>query len=656
MKKESPISVAANETTEQTEKKEPVKTGRKLTKKQKILITVLSAVFTAVVGLTIGLCLHFFVYSKTDYFQYYNNFNSAEVKQAECTLNLPKGTYISSFNPTENVFITAAKYLKEDGDSVELFGLASADKEFCKPYYGQIIQIKGDYAIVARPPKTNESSTSYYIDVIRFKGADNTPYSLLSSKSIMYQESFRQLRFVGDSIVVYGELDAVSSMPSYATFYDYTTGAELLEKFKIRTAYDSNAQCLYEFIMFDGFIAAYSTDRAYFYSTSYAPQRGYLETAKNGEYTVFSELTQSALSDYTRELQVYYIGNGWFLRSAMIYIHNKPWNGFNVRLESVSGKLTKYAKTKVDFYNIKSGVTREFGELAWGVAGVANEYTKTYYSQQSYSLGAIKNYDEKINGYPYDLPYGDPSGMIKNGYSIVYFYYLPYLDLYKEDNKYFLGYTGETTYSIFDKQLNRKQPDNALMPTSYIDGVGVQNSDPSYSEISGDAYAFDRYMNRTTLIPFVNGGATYVPHYGNQTACIVQGTIKNAAGETVKKYAAYTPDGNKITDFIYDELTYYSGGYALGRRTDETDKKSKVFRIDKFGKEEEILDAEMIFQGSYTYKDGEKIGIKNYKGEVVIEAGEYSISVCDKAMDGKKAMSSYAVLVADDYTKIYVLQ
>lgn len=636
--------------------KENAKTKRVLTKKQKILITVLSAVFVAAVGLTIGLCLRFLVFNKTDYYEYFRNFNSSEISQADCTLNLPKGTYVSSFNPTENVFITAARYLKEDGETTELFGLASADKEFCKPYYGQIIQIKGDYAIVARPPKTSESSSTYYVDVIRFRGASNAPYSLLSSKSIVYQESFRQLRFVGDSIVCYGELDAVSSTPNYATFYDYTTGAELLEKFRIRTAYDSTAQCLYEFIMFDGFIAAYSTDKAYFYSTGYAPQRGYLEVAKNGGYAAFSDMTDEALSDYSRELKVYYMGNGWFLRSAMIYQYNTPWNGFNLRLESVSGNLTKYAKTKVDLYNVKNGVTRTFGELAWGVAGVANEYTETYYSQQSYSLGAIKSYDEEFDGYTYDLPYGDPSAMIKKGYSIVYYYYLPYLDLYKEDNTYFLGYTGETTYTVFDKALRRIQPDDALMPTAYIDGVGVQNSDPEYSEIKGDAYSYDRYMKKNILVPFVQNAGTYLTYYGNQTACIVQGTIKNTAGEAVQKYAAYTPDGKKITDFIYDYLTYYSGGYALGRRTDEIDGKSKLYRVDEYGNEVEITDAIMVFQGSYTFSDGEKLGLKNYKGEVIIEAGEWEISVCDKAMDGDKAMTSYAVVVADDYTKIYVLQ
>lgn len=136
----------------------------------------------------------------------------------------------------------------------------------------------------------------------------------------------------------------------------------------------------------------------------------------------------------------------------------------------------------------------------------------------------------------------------------------------------------------------------------------------------------------------------------------MQGTIKNTAGEAVQKYAAYTPDGKKITDFIYDYLTYYSGGYALGRRTDEIDGKSKLYRVDEYGNEVEITDAVMVFQGSYTFSDGEKLGLKNYKGEVIIEAGEWKISVCDKAMDGDKAMTSYAVVVAEDYTKIYVLQ
>ena len=110
----------------------------------------------------------------------------------------------------------------------------------------------------------------------------------------------------------------------------------------------------------------------------------------------------------------------------------------------------------------------------------------------------------------------------------------------------------------------------------------------------------------------------------------------------------------RITDFVYDELTYFSGGYAIGAKV--SDGVKKYYRIDEKGKETELGDVVVLFQGTYTYKDGEKVGLKNYAGDIIIEPVEGTINVSDNPMneDGS-AMESYALVTVGNAAKIYKL-
>ena len=622
---------------------------KKFGKKQAIILAVTASVL--VVAMTVGLCLYYFVFNKgVDYYEYFNNFKSEEVTSAVCTASLSQDTYVNSYDPTEKIFITARKYVISDGSTVERYGFASAEEEYCPPIYSAVVQTYGDYAIVAKP--INETSgTGNYIDFIRYRGEEGTPYSLMGGKELYYTEGYKQIEILGEYAVVYGSIDYTLSQPTYSVFYDYKSGAELLEKFRVRAAYDSSAGTAYTYILCDNYLAAYSTDRAYFYDTTTDPVRGYLEPARQGEYVAFSEMTDS-LSSFSRELFVAYLGNGWFVRSAMLSKY-EPFNGFNLRLPGIDETMAQYARTKTDFYNIKTGKTSSANDI-FCVAGVANEYTYDYYNQQSYMLGSLQVYDKETDTYEYNLPFANPAAMIKKGYSIVYYYYLPYLEDYASDQTTFVGYTGETTYCIFDENLKRIQPENALMPTAYIDGVGIQTSDPIYSETTGTAYAYNRYMESTVLATFSQGKATYIPYYATKEGCIINGTLKTGTGEAGQFYGAVTPDGMRITDFVYDELTYFSGGYAIGAKV--SDGVKKYYRIDEKGKETELGGVVVLFQGTYTYKDGEKVGLKNYAGDIIIEPVEGTINVSDNPMneDGS-AMESYALVTVGNAAKIYKL-
>lgn len=587
----------------------------------------------------------------TDWFGYFNNFSSSQVSEAYCTLNLSQKTYVSSFDPTEEVFITARNYVMSDGTEKAIYGLASYEKEYCIPYYTKILQIYGDYAVVARPGGEGEVSSASYLDVIRYRGAENDkPYSLMNGRSILYSDSYTQMSIVGDYVVVYGSLEKVSSNPDYAVFYNYTSGNELLEAFRVRAAYDSGAASVYEYKACDGFLVAYSTDRAYFYNLSDAPVSGYLEPVRGGEYVAFPYL--DSLSSYERELSVYYLGNGWFVRTAMIYQYS-AFDGFWMKLEGETEYTSKYVKPKTDFFNVKTGKSSSVDYFF--VAGVANEYTYDYYTQQAYFLGSLHSYDEDTDSYDYNLPFANPAAMVREGYSIVYYYYKPYLEENSSDDVLYSNHTGETTFCVMDENLKRYQPEEVLMPTAYIDGVGVQTSDPYYTEITGTAYSYDRYMEKTVLATFSQGKAAYIPYYANAAACIVRATLKTESGGAGQFYGAVTPSGERITDFVYDELSCFVGGYAIGSKTADGEK--KYYRIDEKGGEEEISDVLVVFQGTYSYRDGEKVGLKNYEGEILIPAAEGTVNVGDKTMtkDGK-ALQSFAVATRDDVSKIFVLR
>ena len=621
-----------------------------LGKKGRIILIVVSSVLVA--ALVTGLCLYFFLFKKEDegYYKYFNTFSSVDSDGAIARTNLSDGTTISAYNSADDVFITMRTFLGTGNSETVKYGLASVEGEYVLPIYQRIIQLKGDYAIVVRSPKEDgsETSTTGYIDVIRYRGEEGTPYSLMDGKSVPYSSVGYLPQFVGDYLVSFNELyDDSGAIPTFATFYEYKSWHKLLEKFRIRQAYDKSASTVYNFLQADNYVVSYNNDKAYFYNTNNKIINGYLEYADNGMYTAFPDFDDSALTAYNRQMNVYYIGNGWFVCSARLYTYT-PFNGFNLLLMDTG--LSEYSRTKVDFYNVRTGQSVEDKEIYY-VAGVANKYTFDSYEQDVYLLGSLISYDDEYNVYKYELPFFNPAQMVRDGYSIVYYYYQPYHDVYPNDNETFYGYTGATTFCLFDEGLNKTTTENSLMPILYIDGVGVSNSDPIYTESRGTAYAYDKNMEMTTLASFKEGLETYYAYYGNKYACILECTFTDDSGARQVKFGAVTPDGKRITDFVYDEMTYYEGGYCIGQK--KADGKAKYYRVDMLGNEEEIEDVLVLFQGVYTYKDGEKIGVKNYKGDVLIAPVEGTIDMSTSVLKNGKDVRTYAIVTANGRTTIY---
>jgi hypothetical protein len=622
---------------------------------KKLRDTIVGAVSAILSAAVIATAIYFSVVGNgIGYYEYFNNFTSSPKVSAECTLALSEGTSVESYDPVERVFITQRKY----ADSTVLYGFASAEKEYCQPVYYKIIVTHGDYAVVVKITSSSLYDSIYYIGVVKYRGDGISVPQNYSDFGLVYCDSYDQITFVGDYVCVRGSLDETSSTSTYATFYDYKSGGELLEKFRLRYSYDSVTSDFYSYVYGDGYLAAYTTDKAYFFDTENGVlYGGYLETVADGEYVAFSAFGDE-LDSYSREMRIYYIGNGWFVRSSILYLLS-AFNGFNICF--YKGSTLVYARAKTDFYNVKTGDTSSVGQINL-VAGVANGYNADYYTEYSYMLGNADVADDSGTRYEYDLPYSDPSALVKGGYTILYFYYLPYFDVYADDTTTYLGYFGETTYCILDENLDVTLVESGLMPTEYVDGVGVQTSDPIYTQLTGDAYCYDSNMEGTLLAKYISGSESYTSMYGDANGVVVRKTVKSDSGEETDDtdddeeyyYGIINTEGKIVVDFIYSELTPFSGGYAIGTRTENGT--VKTYRIDESGAETEITDSVSVKQGTYIFRSGDCYGVKNYAGDVLIDAECAAVFICDISLQDGEADVSYAVTTVGSNQFIYEIK
>lgn len=628
-----------------THKKEKTKSANPI-KKRKIIIICVTSLLVAITA--ISCCLHFFVFNKKiNYYQYFNNFETSNVNEVSCILTFSDGTSVTKYDPVDDLYITYRVYSNSTGDgTLTLYGIASKNKEYCQPMYYKILSTSGDYAIVVKNGANTFLEEDYRVGVIRFRGEGITAPIQITDFTMKYYENSEQFAFVGDYLYCLGTKDEYSSMSNFATFYDYKTTNGLLEVFRLRYAYTADGY--YQYLQDDDYLVAYMGNEAHFYNlkTDFM-HNGFLENSKKGDYTPFPDFEDS-LDEYESNMSVYYLGNGWYSRTSELK-KTEPFNGFNVCYTDSSDILT-YSRTKTDFYNVKTGKTSD-NKAIFRIEGVANKYNRDQYQEYSYYLSNVEVYDDNGN-WTYDLPYPDPSAMIKDGYSIVYYSYLPNIDKYKDDTEYYLGYLASTTFCIMDENLNTVYTDTAILPVAFVDDVGVQTASPLYTEVAGNVMIYDKNLNRTDLDKYVNGEYTYVTHYADKNSVI---SIKNAPGETeeeiIMTYGATKPDGTRILDYEYSEITPYCNGYCLAVKYNEDER--IIYRVDDKANKEVINDAIVIGHNTYTFvKDG-KFGLKNYAGEVLIDATAKTLDTVDVIMKDGQFVVTYVVAIIEEKCLVY---
>lgn len=625
----------------QKEEGEKIKKG--WGKKQWIVFS--SVVAAVLVAVTVGLCLYFFVFKKAPvYTREY--LSEKSFTRAELLLELSDNVSVSEYDVDSDVFVTESSYI--DGltkQGVVLYGFADRKKEYCRPYFSSVISIKGDYAIVTRSGGTDYLDGVSYIGLVKFrgKGAENGILNVTDFSMKYNAANPEQFYFCGDYLCIMGDKDAPSSSASYSTFYDYRSHDQLLECFRIRYGYDANSGKNYVVRQYENYLVAYNDKNAFFFDVYADRFGGYLELNDKGAYS--SPYTST---DYTVGLSVLYMGNGWFVRYAY-QTSSEPFSGYKLCYQALNtdgGATLVFARTTTDFYNVNTGVTKRIPQI-YSILEVANAFSRADFA------ATANSYNNSVAA-PDDFPCLNPADMIEDGYSILYYFYQPYIE--KTELTDAERSLAKETFCILDKNMNVVMPDT-LFPVVTVDGVGFETTDPYFDIAFGDAVLYTKKGKKTVLYgDALKSYAVVGTHDGCVTIASLDLTIAKGekSEETGIKYGAATADGKMIVDCVYDRLSAFYGGYAVGAKV--VGKEVYYYRIDEKGTETLLTDAYIMKDGVYVYKEGEKYGLKNYAGDVLLSADHDSVGMSDNYMISGVYQRSIVFATTGVKTYIYNLE
>jgi hypothetical protein len=581
------------------------------------------------------------------YEEYFNNFSSVQPFEAAVSqINLDSNVSVDSYDSTNEIFITK-KYFNnqystsEDDSTILLYGIATLEEELISPIYSNVISINGDFAIVTKPcpyydSSTGETSLINIIGVVKYRGENAGDLTDFTDTDCEYNEYYYQFSFVGDYIAVPGIKSYPTPNTTYSTFYDYKTNDKLLEAFKVGCDFS------YDFLMYDGILIAEGAGTAYFFDVTKILQNGFLSL---GDYDTYKAFPEDEDDEYTDSIYIHinYLGNGWFVRTARLE-SDTEFVGYNIQYEtydvSTEEATTMYARIRTDFYNFNSKSSFDNDWLL--VDTVANEYTSIAYANTSDALNNLAIVED--DRYAYYVPVLNPAEFVKDGYSIVYFYYLPYID----DG----DYTYEISFCIIDDNANIICMEDILMPLAFVDGIGIQNIDPTYESLFGDMQ-YTTYNNEEVCVcPITDGENTFETYYYQNDVII--GTEYNFTDATVYFGAYNVTTSTLLLPFIYEELTPYYGDYSIGVRYNEN--VITNYRIDKEGNETELSDVVNIRQGVYVFEKDGLLGVKNYAGDVLVDASYDALEVYDVFNCGDDLQKSFVIATSGTYTYIYTLE
>ncbi|HKL73787.1 MAG TPA: hypothetical protein VJ903_02730 [Clostridia bacterium] len=601
-----------------------------------------------IVAVILVIVLSSFIYigcnkNKKFYEKYFNDFTSqAPFSKAVSRINLDSGVSVFSYDSVSDVFVTkknaANQYATGEDDQVlTLYGFSSIDAQLVSPTYSNVISIKGDYAIVTKPyVDQNTQKLIDIIGVVKFRGDNAGDRTDFNNINCTFNPAYSQFSFVGDYIAVPGDKIGPTVSVNFTTFYDYKTKDKLLEAFKVGCDYTYNME------MYDGILVAVGKGAVYFFSPQNILQNGFLQV---NDYDYFKAFPEDTQNEYTSNIsiQIYYLGNGWFARTSRLESET-IFEGYNITYDnydmgSNEGKKI-YALVRTDLFNYNTKGTIDKDWLL--IDSVANAYTKDAYA---YTADALNNLAVATEGrYEYYVPVLNPAKFIKDGYSIVYFYYTPYID--KKDYSY------EISFCIIDSSANIVRIEDALMPLAFVDGIGIQNVDPTYQSLLGNLQFISYNNKKIDLIEITSGVNTFETYYAHNG--IVIGTEINFADNTAYFGAVDAKSGKMVLPFKYNELTPFYGSSAIGLVLFENTK--AYFKIDNQGNETLLDDVINVKQGIYVYQYGGKLGVKNYSGEILLAASYDKLEVYDVFTSGDRFQTSFAIATSGEYTYIFTLE
>ena len=193
--------------------------------------------------------------------------------------------------------------------------------------------------------------------------------------------------------------------------------------------------------------------------------------------------------------------------------------------------------------------------------------------------------------------------------------------------------------------------DDMLMPAIFVDGYGVETSDPLYEKYYGSVSYFDKKtMAKSEIVAYDENVRTYASYLYHGKG-VVSSEINYEKNDIL--YGITAADGTRIIEYKYQELTPYYGDYAIGSKKTNTGK--VTYRIDASGQETVIDDVIRINDGVYVCVQYGKMGLKNFEGSLLIPANNDSVEVIQNFLVGDDFQRDYAVVTKDAVTTIYRL-
>jgi hypothetical protein len=581
---------------------------------------------------------------------YFKNFISHDgYSNASIALNLKdyenfegREIVFTSYHYSSGIYIMAEKGLTFGNTETTLYGFASVEEGILiEPRYESVLDINGDYAIVARRVAIGDiSETKVYIGVVKIRGEyAGKEYGF----SCVYLPAITQYVFLNDTLLVtlgHKYLTGDSAITyTYATVYDYVSsgGVTLLEIGVIADVVNETT-----FKYFDGNLLSTYTNIVRFYKIN--------EISKDGSFVLKGSFSPFDLSaGYTETLvntEASYIGNNWFIISG-VYTTTTNTGVYDWYEQDSSGTY-KYITIKSASYTTKSYKSFEIKDR---IALVANKYTDNYLRSMTDLLNSSYDVDEFDGKGKYYLPVVPMSSAVKDGYSIVYYYYYQNFGLLE---------SWPITYSIYDTSA-RGRDLATIMPLLFVDGVGLYNGDPNFglTPMSAD---YHTYYGKRIIIEDVKDTEGFNTSIAHDDMIISFNLIQRGYDSTDVYAGAYNMNGEKALPYIYFELTPFFGGYATGSRITggANDTVRKFYRINKNGDEELVEDVYILRNGVYvTYAtEGEntKYGLKANSGEILIENKCTSVSTIDTYLtDDGYYIETVIVTVEDGLGVIYEL-
>lgn len=574
-----------------------------------------------------------------EYVQYFKNFKSREnYTTITEKLRLSDGVTVSQYDGVSGYFITQKNYF----ESEELrYGFCTADQELISPRFTNVLDIRGDYAVVTMPFASGDI-IDYKVGIVKIRGEGSNIISSDYGFSYKYVPSIMQYSMLDSTYVaILGGKEETGTEYEEAIIYDYSSANGLLEVAKVDDVTNST-----KFSYSEGHLIAQAPGIVRIYSINEINSEGYL-TLKS-YYVPFDEA--DGFSHSMVDVSPYYLGNNWFIFTG-IYSSAEEYDTYEVARALETDEETIYYMTiRSKRYNAVTGQYYDTDRVSL----VSNKYTSLLLKDFA-NIMNISNSNEYINlenqdfiQRVYSPPVVPTSEIIKDGYSIVYSYF----PVYDIDNNVVFN----DTFQIYNSNAERITLSNILMPIVYVDGKGLQNIDPNF-KIPGRDIGYHQYSDgqRVTLLPLLDRIA-YDPYIIHSDMIIA--SEFNLDRPLVNCSAAFDLNGNQITPFDYDIFTPYFGEYAIAGKNEKVGDLDffKYYRIDKSGNVTPVN--EYVFSannGVYITKENGKFALYSNSGQKLLSADSSDISIVDDFFIDDYYIQSLVVTVENGVGVIYEL-